>query len=113
MKQIKALFGILVVIAAFYVVFKLMPPYYNNLQLQDAVDAEARNQSYTVKNEQEIRDLIIKRAKENDVLLRPEEIQVVRSGAEVTITVDYTVHVDLLVRPLDLKFHAGSKNKGM
>jgi hypothetical protein len=113
MKQIKALLGVGIVVLAFYVVFKLMPPYYNNLQFQDAVETEARQQSYTTKTEAEIREIVLKRAKENDVLVTLDQIQVQRTGAEVTINVDYVVHVNLLVKPLDLKFHAGSKNKGM
>jgi len=113
MKQIKALLGVGIVVAAFYVVFKLMPPYYNNLQFQDAVETEARNQSYTTKSEAEIREIVLKRAKENDIPVTIDQIRVQRTGAEVTINVEYVVHVDLLVRPIDLKFQAGSKNKGM
>ena len=45
MKQIKSLIGLVVVLGAFYLAFKLMPPYYNSLQFQDAVDAETRASS--------------------------------------------------------------------
>ncbi|MBI2678723.1 MAG: DUF4845 domain-containing protein [Candidatus Koribacter versatilis] len=114
MKQLKSLIGILVVVAAFYVVWKLMPPYYNQLQFQDAVDAETRASSYSPnKTEQDIRDSIMKKARENDIPVTPEQIKVMRFGTDVSVTVDYTVHVDLLVRPIDLNFHVGSKNKAI
>jgi hypothetical protein len=113
MKQIKALLGLFVVVAAFYVAFKLMPPYYNQLQFQDAVDAEARNGSYSQRSEQEIRDAVFKKARENDIPVTVEQIKVSRVGTDVTINVDYTVHVDMPVYPLDLKFHAGSKNRAI
>jgi hypothetical protein len=113
MKQIKALLGIAVVVAAFYVAFKLMPPYYNQLQFQDEIDNETRTQSYTKATEQEIREIIFKKAKEHDIPVTQDQIMVQRAGTDISINVDYVVRVDLVVRPVDLKFHAGSKNKGI
>ncbi len=114
MKQVKALIGIVVVIAGFYVAFKLMPPYYNQLQFQDAVDNTARDMSYTTKGEADIREVVLKSARENDIpITSPDQVQVQRVGSEVTISVDYVVHIDMPIYPLDLKFHAGSKNKAI
>ena len=113
MKQLKSLFGIFVVVAAFYVAFKLMPPYYNQIQFQDAVDQETRASSYSPKPEADIRNSILRSARENNIPITPEQIIVQRNGFEVSITVDYTVHVDLPLYPLDLKFKAASKNKGI
>ena len=114
MKQVKAVIGVLIVIAGFYVAFKLMPPYYNQLQFQDAVDSTARDMSYTNKGEADIREVVMKNARENDIpITSPDQVIVQRNGSEVTISVDYVVHVDLPIYPLDLKFHAGSKNKAI
>ncbi|HSE49930.1 MAG TPA: DUF4845 domain-containing protein [Terriglobales bacterium] len=113
MKQLKALLGVGVVLAAFYVAFKVMPPYYFQLQFQDAVEEEARQQSYTTKSESEIRDIIYRKAVENNIPVAADQIQVRRTGSGVEISVDYVVHVDLPIYPLDLNFHAGSKNKPM
>jgi hypothetical protein len=114
MKQVKALIGLFVVVAAFYVAFKLMPPYYNQMQFQDAVEQEARKQSYAYgKTEDDIRTLVMQHAQTNDIPVTPEQVHVTRAGTEVDIEVDYTVHIDLPIYPLDLKFHAGSKNKAM
>ena len=114
MKQIKSLIGIFVVVAAFYVAFKLMPPYYNQIQFQDAIEQEARNASYNMRSEDDIRNTIAKKAKENEIPITPEMIKVQKMGNnDVTVSVDYVVHVDLPVFPLDLKFHAGTKNKAI
>lgn len=113
MKQIKALIGLFVVVAGFFVAFKLMPPYYNQMQFQDAVDNEARNQSYSPKSEDEIKKIVLQRATEDNIPITLEQIDVKRTGTEVAISVDYVVHLDLILMPLDLKFHAASKNRAM
>jgi hypothetical protein len=113
MKQIKAFLGLFVVVAGFYVAFKLMPPFYNQMQFQDSVEAEARNQSYAQKSEDEIKKIVFQHAQEDSIPITQDQIQVQRAGTEVSISVDYVVHVDLIVMPIDLKFHAGSKNRAM
>ena len=113
MKQIKSLIGIFVVVAAFYVAFKLMPPYYNQIQFQDAVEQEARSGSYSMRTEDDIRAAIMKKARENDIPVTAEMVKVQKVGNDVTVNVDYIVHVDLMVHPIDLNFHAGTKNKAI
>ena len=113
MKQIKSLVGIAVVVIAFYVAFKLMPPYYNQIQFQDAIEQEARSASYNMRSEDDLRNVIMRKARENDIPILPEQIKVQKIVNDVTVSVDYTVHIDMPMYPLDLKFHAGTKNKGI
>lgn len=111
MKSIKALFGLFVVVAGFYVAWKVIPPYFNNYQFQDEIESQARLNTYTTKSEQEIRDIIIKKAREFDIPLTDQQVKVRRAGSELSISADYTIHVDLPVYPLDLHFTATSKNR--
>jgi hypothetical protein len=111
MKTIKALAGVGLVVAMIYVAFQLIPPYFNNYQFQDAIESEARLASYSTKSEQEIREFIAKKAKEFDVPLTAEQINVQRTGSGVDIWAKYTVHVDLPGYPLDLKFEPATKSK--
>lgn len=111
MKSVKALASIGIVGALVYVAFLLTPPYFNNYQFQDAIESEARLATYGQKSEQEIRDLIAKHAKEYDIPITSDQIQVQRSGSEVVISCKYTVHVDIPGYPMDLKFEPGTKNK--
>ncbi len=112
MKTVRSLFGVLVVVAVFYTAWKIIPPYFNEYQFEDAIAAEARFSSYNqTRTEQDIRDAMAKKAAEYDLPLKADDIHVTRSGPEITIWADYTVHVDLPGYPFDLKFHPNSKNK--
>jgi hypothetical protein len=111
MKTLKALFGVAVVVAIFYAAWTLLPPYIGNYQFEDDLRNEALMNSYTTKSEQEIRDTLVKKAAEYGIPLKPEQINVRRAGAELSIWADYTVHVDLPGFPLDLQFHPATKNK--
>jgi hypothetical protein len=111
MRRLKALFGLLVVVAVFYSAWMLLPPYVNNYQFQDDLRSEALMNSYTTKSDQDIRNTLAKKAAEYDIPLKPDQINVVRNGAELSIWADYTVHVDLPGLPLDLKFHPATKNR--
>lgn len=113
MKQIKATIGLALVVAAFYTAWMMIPPYYHQFQFQDAVSSEARLQSYTAKTEQEIRAIIMKKARENEIPIREEQVIVQRNGSEVNIDAKYTVNIDLPLYPLKLNFEATSRNKAM
>ena len=112
MKNVKALIGILVVLAGVYVGFKLLPPYFNGYQFQDAIESEARLAANNpFRTEQDIRETLAKRAAEFDVPLTADQINVQRSGSEVQVWAKYTIHVDLPGYPMDLKFEPTSKGK--
>lgn len=111
MKTIKALFGLFVVVAMFYLAWKVLPPYFSNYQFQDELENQARYFSYNVKTEQEMRDTIAKKAREYDIPVTSEQIKVERMGADLAISTNYTVHIDIPVYPFDLHFTAATKNK--
>jgi len=111
MKTIKALFGLFVVVAMFYLAWKVLPPYFSNYQFQDELESQARYFSYTPKSEQEIRDVIAKKAHDYDIPLTSEQVKVQRMGAEISISADYTVHIDIPVYPFDLHFTPATKSK--
>ena len=111
MKTLRALFGVALVVAGTYGGYLLIPPYFNNYQLQDYIESEARINTYTTKPEQDIKDGIAKQARNLEILLQPENITVQRGAGELQISCSYTVHVDLPGYPLDLKFTPGTKSK--
>ena len=112
MKALRALFGVVFIVAVVIAVFKLVPPYYNNYQLQDTIADEARMNTYTPKSVEQMRDSIFKKCQELDIPVTREQINVEREPNSVAIWIDYTVRVDLPGYPVDLKFHPSSKNKG-
>ncbi|MGI9103738.1 MAG: DUF4845 domain-containing protein [Terriglobales bacterium] len=111
MKALRAIFGVVFMVAAIYAVFVLVPPYFSNYKFQDVIAEEARVNTYTAKSENDIRESIFQKAKELDIPVTQDQINVRREGQTVSISVDYTVHVNLPAYPLDLQFHPSSKNK--
>lgn len=112
MKTLRPLFGLFVVVAVFYVAWKIVPPYFNEYQFEDAIDEVSRYAAYnTQKTEQDIREDVAKKAHEFDIPLTADQIKVLRQGAEITISADYTVRVDLPLYPFNLTFHPATKNK--
>jgi len=111
MKSIKALFGVFVVATMFYLAWKVLPPYFSNYQFEDELENQARYFSYNMKSEQEMRETIAKKAHDYDIPLTPEQIKVQHLGNDLSISVDYTVHIDIPVYPFDLHFTPATKNK--
>jgi hypothetical protein len=111
MKTIKALFGLFVIVAAFYSAWKLIPPYFRHYRFEDVVAVEALQASYSQKNEDEIREVVLAKARDLEIPITPQQIKVRRSAAGVEIDAAYTEYVDLMVRPVTLNFAVSSKNK--
>jgi hypothetical protein len=111
MKTLRALFGLSLVVAVVFVAYKVLPPYTTNYQFQDAIESEARLNSYSHKSEAEIHDIIVNKARELEIPIRPEQIVVRRNGNEISISARYTVHVDLPIQPFDLSFSPATRNK--
>lgn len=111
MKALRALFGVVFIVAVVFAVWKLVPPYFSNYQLQDAIADEARMNTYTPKTAEQMRETIFKKCQELEIPVTREQINVQRDGQSVAIWFDYTVHVDLPGYPVDLQFHPSSKNK--
>jgi len=111
MKTLKAIIGVALVVGGTYYGYLLIPPYFSNYQLQDYIESEARLNTYTNKPEQDIKDGVIKQARNLDIPLQPESIIVLRGTGELQISCSYAVHVDLPGYPLDLKFNPSSKSR--
>ena len=111
MKTLKALFGLFVVVAMVYLGIKVLPPYFANYQFSDVIQSETEMNSYNQKTEQEIRDGILKKARDLDIPLTSDQVKVQRLGSELAISADYTVHIDIPVYPFDLHFTPSGKNK--
>jgi hypothetical protein len=110
MRTLKAIIGVALVVGGTYYGYLLIPPYFNNYQLQDYIESEARINTYTNKPEQDIKEGVIKQARNLEIPLPPENIIVLRGTGELQISCTYTVHVDLPGYPVDLKFAPSSKS---
>lgn len=111
MKTIKALVGLAVLVGGIYLGWTMIPPYFNSYKLDDIVADEARINTYSNKTEDAMRETIYQKAKDLDIPVTRENINVTRNGQSVTIDVNYTVHLDYPIHPVDLHFQSSSKNK--
>ena len=111
MKTIKALVGLAVLVGGIYLGWTMIPPYFNSYKLDYIVADEARINTYSNKTEDAMRETIYQKAKDLDIPVTRENINVTRNGQSVTIDVNYTVHLDYPIHPVDLHFQSSSKNK--
>ncbi len=112
----KLFFGFFILVVAGYLCVELIPPYYTNYELQDAVNTEALLSTNSSKTEDAIRDSVFKKVQELEIPITKDKIVVHRSGLEgsgsVNIEVPYTVHLNLAVHPVDLHFDVVVTNRG-
>jgi hypothetical protein len=102
---------------AVYVCAEIIPPYFANYQFQDSIETEAKLGTYSTKSEDNIREVVFKKAQDLEIPVAKEQIKVQRTGNQGTgsvyIGAEYTVHIDLPGYPMDLQFHPETKNKGV
>jgi len=111
MSKINGFIGLLVIVVGFYVAWNMIPPYFNNYNFQDDLDDIARRQSYTNAKDDDIKQLVILKAKASDIPLNEDQVTISRSTTGLGITVHYHVRVDMAVHPVDLDFTTNSLNK--
>jgi hypothetical protein len=108
--KINLLLTLIILGSMIFVAVMLIPPYFSNYQLQDAMKTEARFAGYNRKTEEEIREDVWKKVQELGVPAKREDIHITNDNNTLQITVNYTVPVDLKFKQYDLEFHAHGDN---
>jgi len=107
-----AIFGALILAG-----IKIIPPYFSNYQLEDSIKSEALQSTYSTRTEEDIRNAVIKQARNLDITLTPQQVHVSRSGGYATgtllIEADYSVPIELPGYSTTIEFHPSTKNKGV
>jgi hypothetical protein len=87
--------------------FRLVPTFFANYQLQDAMTTEARfaTSTYPKKTPEDIRDDVYKKIQELGLPAKKEDVKVTTDGSVVSISLDYAVTFDLIVYQLTHQFH--------
>lgn len=112
MRNIKALFSLAVVGAMIYLAIKLIPPYAHNYQFAEEIASIARLSSYVRdKSGDDIKQEVLAKARELEIQIGPDDVKVEKTFTSCSIDVQYVVHVDLPVHPVDLKFNPTAGNK--
>ncbi|HEY6905018.1 MAG TPA: hypothetical protein VI216_11970 [Candidatus Acidoferrales bacterium] len=91
---------------------KVVPVYFANYQFQDAIESESRFAltGYPKKSIDDIRDDVWQKAQELSIPAQKDDIQVDVTNGSVTISLDYSVPIDLEVYQLTLQFHPHADN---
>jgi len=117
MGTLKAILGVGVFVVLIVVGIQLIPPYFENYQFEDELNNQALAATYSAKTDEDVRAVVYKKAQELEIPVTPEQIKVHRVGTlgtgTLSIEATYTVRVNLPGYPLDLDFHASTKNKGI
>lgn len=117
MGSIKMILGVAMMVLAAILCLKLVPPYFSNYQFEDFIKNESLQSTYSTRSEDEIRESVIKHAREYDIQLTAKQVHVIRTGSSgtgtLTIEAEYSLPVNLPGYSTVLEFHPSSKNKGV
>jgi hypothetical protein len=116
MATVKAIAGIAAIIFVIYACFQIAPPMMANYNFQDDLRTVALMDSANLqKSEDEVREDVLRKAKEHDLPINAKQIVVQRINtpgvSAVYIAADYTVPVNLPGYSFDLHFTPDSGNK--
>ena len=117
MGTVKAISGILVIVACIYCLFQIVPPELSDYSFQDDLRSVAMmGGSNLHTSDQELIDQVIKRAQDHQITLAPEAVTVQHIGTPgapaVFVSADYSVPVTLPGYSFTLHFTPSSGNKG-
>jgi hypothetical protein len=113
----KAILGVVLMVAVGIVCMKLIPPYFSNYEFEDFIKNEALQATYGNRSENDIRDAVIKHARDYDIQLTTAQVKVTRSGTSgsgsLMIEANYSIPVSFPGYTTSLEFHPSSQNKGI
>jgi hypothetical protein len=112
--RFKTLSSLAFLAAVIFVAIKTLPAYVNNFQLQDHIrqlstQLAVRTRPFTP---EEIRNEVVAFAQDHGVPLTADNVKVTISS-HITISLDYTVPVDLIVYTLRLHFTPSAENTSL
>jgi len=89
--QFGCLIGLILLALAIFVAWKMIPVKVRAAELRQTVVNEAH--SAGTHNDDRIRAAILAKARENDLPVTENDVTIVRTTGEITVTVDYTVPI--------------------
>lgn len=117
MGLVKALIGILAIVAIFAALFQVAPPIMANYSFEDDLKTVAMMDGNNFqKSDEDVRNDVLRKAKEHNLPVEAKQVTVQRINtpglAAVYVAADYTVPVNLPGYSFDMHFSPSSGNKG-
>jgi len=117
MATVKLVFGFAIIAMLVLAGAKIIPPYFSNYEFEDSIKTESVQSTYSTRSEEDIREAIIKQARNYDIVLTPKQVHVSRVGGfgsgSLNIDAEYSVPIDLPGYSTTLNFHPSTSNKGV
>src|SRR5258708_6963968 len=108
----KAILTVVILGFGIFLGVKLLPPYVGNYELQQDLETIARMATYAQgKTVADIQNDVVAKAKEDNVEITAENVQVEKTGSGVNIDVKYSVTIQLPGKALVLPFNPTPGNK--
>jgi hypothetical protein len=111
--KLKAIIVTAILVIGVIAAWKVVPPYSAEYQLADKIQEIARFAVVNRQTEEQIRETVFKTIQDLEIPAKREDIKVTAGTSKVTILVDYTVPVDILMYHVDLHFTPSSENKSL
>ena len=111
--KLKAIIVTAILVIGVIAAWKVVPPYSAEYQLADKIQEIARFAVVNRQTEEQIRETVFKTIQDLEIPAKREDIKITASMSKVTILVDYTVPVDILMYHVDLHFTPSSENKSL
>ncbi|HUB01031.1 MAG TPA: hypothetical protein VL983_00015 [Terriglobales bacterium] len=117
MATLKLIFGFALFAAVGLAGVKVIPPFFSNYEFEDSIKNEALQSTYSTRSEDDIRESVIKHARDYDIMLTPKQVKVSRSGGygngNLLIEAEYSVPLELPGYSTTLNFHPSTANRGV
>lgn len=104
------LLTIIIVAALIFFGVEIIPPYFANYQLQDSIETEARFAAGNNKNQQDILSDVMWKIKDLGIPAQAKDVHVTMVQDVVTISINYSVPINLRVYQFTLQFHPHADN---
>ncbi len=111
--NIKAYLTLVFLACVVFVGFKTLPVYVNSWEIEDYIRQQTPFWLTQRANGDVIRGKVLDKARDLNLPIDADQVQVDASSASVTVTLDYTVPVDLKVYTLNLHFTSAAQNKSL
>jgi Domain of unknown function (DUF4845) len=111
--KLKAIIVTGILILGIFAGVKVIPPYVAYYQLNDKMQEIARFGVVERNTEDQLRDKVMKTIQDLEIPATKDNIKISAGTSRVTISVDYTVPVDILFYHVDLHFTPSSENKSL
>ena len=111
--NIKTYLTLVFIICVIFVGFKVIPVYVNSYEIEDYIRQQTPFWLTQRATSDIIRGRVLQKARELELPIDADQVDVQASSARVTVNLDYTVPVDLKVYVVHLHFTSSAQNNSL